>query len=165
MFLNNERGGERGYFATATCQYVTMWDDRTKLPELAIAMRVYQRVASHIGVHWQMYRYSDDKGGGVRSCRSTLTYTPATRAGRFRCQAEAAKLIRYLPSKPGWRNWQTQRTQNPPRLITSWGFDPPPGTRTLMRGKAFGGSETARPPNASLSRSAQARVEHRVGKY
>src|SRR5271157_3524017 len=29
------------------------------------------------------------------------------------------------PPKPGWRNWQTQRTQNPPRLITSWGFDPP----------------------------------------
>ena len=26
--------------------------------------------------------------------------------------------------KPGWRNWQTQRTQNPPRA-TSWGFDPP----------------------------------------
>src|ERR1700733_2187332 len=25
---------------------------------------------------------------------------------------------------PGWRNWQTQRTQNPPRA-TSWGFDPP----------------------------------------
>src|ERR1700691_898585 len=27
-------------------------------------------------------------------------------------------------SAPGWRNWQTQRTQNPPRA-TSWGFDPP----------------------------------------
>ena len=26
--------------------------------------------------------------------------------------------------QPGWRNWQTQRTQNPPRA-TSWGFDPP----------------------------------------
>jgi hypothetical protein len=25
---------------------------------------------------------------------------------------------------PGWRNWQTQRTQNPPRA-TSWGFDSP----------------------------------------
>src|SRR5579859_3665369 len=25
---------------------------------------------------------------------------------------------------PGWRNRQTQRTQNPPRA-TSWGFDPP----------------------------------------
>jgi hypothetical protein len=28
------------------------------------------------------------------------------------------------PTEPGWRNWQTQRTQNPPRA-TSWGFDPP----------------------------------------
>ena len=27
-------------------------------------------------------------------------------------------------NSPGWRNWQTQRTQNPPRA-TSWGFDPP----------------------------------------
>jgi hypothetical protein len=27
-------------------------------------------------------------------------------------------------SKPGWRNWQTQRTQNPP-IARSWGFDPP----------------------------------------
>jgi hypothetical protein len=26
--------------------------------------------------------------------------------------------------KPGWRNWQTQRTQNPP-TARSWGFDPP----------------------------------------
>lgn len=25
---------------------------------------------------------------------------------------------------PGWRNWQTQRTQNPP-TFGSWGFDPP----------------------------------------
>ena len=25
---------------------------------------------------------------------------------------------------PGWRNWQTQRTQNPP-IFGSWGFDPP----------------------------------------
>ena len=32
------------------------------------------------------------------------------------------KLIK--PKKPGWRNRQTQRTQNPPRA-TSWGFDPP----------------------------------------
>ena len=26
--------------------------------------------------------------------------------------------------QPGWRNWQTQRTQNPP-TARSWGFDPP----------------------------------------
>jgi hypothetical protein len=25
---------------------------------------------------------------------------------------------------PGWRNWQTQRTQNPP-TFGSWGFDSP----------------------------------------
>ena len=26
--------------------------------------------------------------------------------------------------QPGWRNWQTQRTQNPP-TFGSWGFDSP----------------------------------------
>ena len=26
--------------------------------------------------------------------------------------------------QPGWRNWQTQRTQNPPGF-GPWGFDPP----------------------------------------
>jgi hypothetical protein len=34
-----------------------------------------------------------------------------------------SSLVRQY-SKPGWRNWQTQRTQNPPRA-TAWGFDPP----------------------------------------
>jgi hypothetical protein len=29
-----------------------------------------------------------------------------------------------LRDVPGWRNWQTQRTQNPP-IARSWGFDPP----------------------------------------
>src|ERR1700678_2396336 len=33
-------------------------------------------------------------------------------------------LLTKLIDRPGWRNWQTQRTQNPPRA-TSWGFDPP----------------------------------------
>ena len=32
--------------------------------------------------------------------------------------------------QPGWRNWQTQRTQNPPRA-TSWGFDPPSRHQTI----------------------------------
>jgi hypothetical protein len=29
-----------------------------------------------------------------------------------------------LPHEPGWRNWQTQRTQNPPGF-GPWGFDSP----------------------------------------
>jgi hypothetical protein len=31
---------------------------------------------------------------------------------------------RSLFVKPGWRNWQTQRTQNPP-TFGSWGFNSP----------------------------------------
>ena len=42
--------------------------------------------------------------------------------------ASGASRMRYfeLPThpRPGWRNWQTQRTQNPP-IARSWGFDPP----------------------------------------
>jgi hypothetical protein len=36
----------------------------------------------------------------------------------------SAHCGRVAITEPGWRNWQTQRTQNPPRA-TSWGFDPP----------------------------------------
>jgi hypothetical protein len=32
--------------------------------------------------------------------------------------------IKYFHEAPGWRNWQTQRTQNPP-TFGSWGFDSP----------------------------------------
>ena len=41
-----------------------------------------------------------------------------------------------VKAQPGWRNWQTQRTQNPPRA-TSWGFDPPSRHHTthLFSGK------------------------------
>src|ERR1035438_3019692 len=37
--------------------------------------------------------------------------------------ATSAVQWKSLPS-PGWRNWQTQRTQNPP-TFGSWGFDSP----------------------------------------
>jgi hypothetical protein len=30
---------------------------------------------------------------------------------------------------PGWRNWQTRRTQNPV-LVREWEFDPPSGHHT-----------------------------------
>ena|SRR5579859_8048849 len=36
-------------------------------------------------------------------------------------------------SWPGWRNWQTQRTQNPPRFTPRGGSTPPPGTIILCR--------------------------------
>ena len=47
----------------------------------------------------------------------------------YRLLAARTCPVRYFlgshPShKPGWRNWQTQRTQNPP-IARSWGFDPP----------------------------------------
>src|ERR1700733_2899827 len=47
---------------------------------------------------------------------------------QMRHVAKKIKAMRYFGSgplpRPGWRNWQTQRTQNPP-IARSWGFDPP----------------------------------------
>src|SRR5580765_2323384 len=43
-------------------------------------------------------------------------------ASRSRC------LERTETQGPGWRNWQTQRTQNPPRFTPRGGSTPPPGT-------------------------------------
>src|SRR6266700_2850366 len=37
-----------------------------------------------------------------------------------------------LPTKPGWRNWQTQRTQNPPGF-GPWGFDSPSRHQDFQR--------------------------------
>jgi hypothetical protein len=35
------------------------------------------------------------------------------------------------PTEPGWRNWQTQRTQNPSEA-TPWGFDSPSRHHTMF---------------------------------
>src|SRR5215470_16904365 len=35
-------------------------------------------------------------------------------------------------TRPGWRNWQTQRTQNPPRFTPRGGSTPPPGTTSKL---------------------------------
>src|SRR5246127_5617821 len=39
-------------------------------------------------------------------------------------QCEISCRIKHFHEVPGWRNWQTQRTQNPP-TFGSWGFDSP----------------------------------------
>src|ERR1700733_9782720 len=39
-------------------------------------------------------------------------------------ECEICCKIRHFHGVPGWRNWQTQRTQNPP-TFGSWGFDSP----------------------------------------
>jgi hypothetical protein len=39
-------------------------------------------------------------------------------------RCEISCKIKHFHEVPGWRNWQTQRTQNPP-TFGSWGFDSP----------------------------------------
>jgi hypothetical protein len=39
-------------------------------------------------------------------------------------ECEIARKIKHFEVEPGWRNWQTQRTQNPPDF-GPWGFDSP----------------------------------------
>jgi hypothetical protein len=57
--------------------------------------------------------------------RLERTYHAASLAlgTRLRAVVSCSVLCTHC-AEPGWRNWQTQRTQNPPRA-TSWGFDPP----------------------------------------
>ena len=43
--------------------------------------------------------------------------------------AELLAVCNTENSSPGWRNWQTQRTQNPPGRKPLGGSTPPPGTR------------------------------------
>src|SRR6266853_6645052 len=44
--------------------------------------------------------------------------------------------IKHLQVEPGWRNWQTQRTQNPP-TFGSWGFDSPSRHHAVLQRTGF----------------------------
>ena len=54
---------------------------------------------------------------GHEICETEWAHHPAAPSGATGAQQGAQQ-------GPGWRNWQTQRTQNPP-TARSWGFDPP----------------------------------------
>ena len=75
----------------------------------AIWRGVREGVAS-VAVTVRACRWSrdDDMCGRKQSAKNVLTCLC------FFCQ----------PTEPGWRNWQTQRTQNPPGF-GPWGFDSP----------------------------------------
>ena len=49
--------------------------------------------------------------------------------------------------KPGWRNWQTRRTQNPV-LVREWEFDPPSGHHRFTR---LRGNRIVREAESNLS--------------
>jgi hypothetical protein len=61
--------------------------------------------------------------GNLRSVRFDSATEPAITATTAQRIWQSSFRIDSVTA-PGWRNWQTQRTQNPPRA-TSWGFDPP----------------------------------------
>jgi hypothetical protein len=63
-------------------------------------------------------------GGTGEAMRYLHLRAVGSRAGR-------GVTVAKRPTEPGWRNWQTQRTQNPPRA-TSWGFDPPSRHHTMF---------------------------------
>src|SRR6201987_163264 len=46
-------------------------------------------------------------------------------------ECEIGCRIKHFHEVPGWRNWQTQRTQNPPRFTPRGGSTPPPGTTSF----------------------------------
>jgi hypothetical protein len=44
-------------------------------------------------------------------------------------ESQTGRKIRHLQVEPGWRNWQTQRTQNPP-VLSTWGAALPTPAQT-----------------------------------
>ena len=64
-------------------------------------------------------RVLEESNCGGRSVDSVRART-RWRMGQRLCDT----FYGYSHPEPGWWNWQTQRTQNPP-TARSWGFDPP----------------------------------------
>lgn len=67
----------------------------------------------------------EPKQRGMR-CAEFQRTTGMILAG-FLHDLNCANLLNVGPL-PGWRNWQTQRAQNPPRFTPRGGSSPPPGT-------------------------------------
>ena len=51
-------------------------------------------------------------------------------------ECEISCKIKHFHEVPGWRNWQTQRTQNPP-IFGSWGFDSPSRHHKINKLRSF----------------------------
>ena len=76
------------------------------------------------GLHWQ----NDND-----LCKPSKTFTLSCTVLRLSILGDEGIVLNMLitsrlPIRPGWRNWQTQRTQNPPRFTPRGGSTPPPGT-------------------------------------
>src|SRR6266699_483573 len=74
-----------------------------------------------------------------------------------------------LPTKPGWRNWQTQRTQNPPGF-GPWGFDSPSRHQDFQRFavisvvemRFFGGMSGEKPDGAGALGTSRTNLSRRT---
>ena len=51
-------------------------------------------------------------------------------------ECEIGCRIKHFHEVPGWRNWQTQRTQNPPGF-GPWGFDSPSRHQVIQSSKSI----------------------------
>src|SRR6266700_5329860 len=72
-------------------------------------------------VAWHSHSVADEREG------EAVTSGDRLRSVRPRIRALASNealcdTLKAHPPLPGWRNWQTQRTQNPSKA-TSWGFN------------------------------------------
>ena len=73
----------------------------------------------HVGT----WRAADDRPMIVR-CLTALGHCRRAEAQSINKNVLTCVCFFHLPREPGWRNWQTQRTQNPPGF-GPWGFDSP----------------------------------------
>ena len=89
--------------------------------------------------------------------------SPSDRAQTHRGGPGNSPLAAHSPQghRPGWRNWQTQRTQNPPRA-TSWGFDPPSRHQSTPKKSALPYVAGDRPRGQRCRRLSRARANPHV---
>ena len=71
----------------------------------------------------QSTSWASDKDLWKSMNTSTFTFTIVV-LDEEDIECEMSSKIKHFHEVPGWRNWQTQRTQNPP-TFGSWGFDSP----------------------------------------
>jgi hypothetical protein len=65
----------------------------------------------------ELWKTSENRHTSLHSCTFVILDEKGT-------EPLTDRKIKHFHEAPGWRNWQTQRTQNPP-TFGSWGFDSP----------------------------------------
>ena len=92
--------------------------------------------------------------GAAQIGQNSIVEIVVAPAGPAKGGARTAPDLRFIlrPLRPGWRNWQTQWTQNPPDRKILAGSTPAPGTRLISVSAAtFSGPRASKCPMPRIS--------------